>query len=481
MGNNSKTIEHPRADFYIVFPFYVTNWDSFSQGLSSAGIWEPVTNPSRQTLKNVINSYLGEDAPREFPLQAGMAYLGKLHKSSNRSLSSFTGEVAFKNARGELIFKNGDLVRSFWPEFEIGLHIAPNRHSGVAVFCLSTGNCSLKEAVEINYAIQKCDDELMPTLCSFRGGDWISCPGRSTLKELFMSTLPEAVAPDNEARFLMASCVMVDTSGGRDDNSLRDGLTRLGLVQGWSYNIDDKEKQRCQNLFENIWTYASHEGFATIAMTPDVTKEKFFGDFHARFPKSYLPIYLANILAEMTYRSALGKLDMVALSPDEQDRIQETRVMLGFEPSPYTHLIRLMDSIKTVWHFDEKFDVIMSSIGARIARLEVERLKVEKTNQQLAIQRKAEAEEATKRRDEEMAREKAAREKRDRDINILLGFMGIGQVVFGILQLLGVETIGGLRVATSPVLKIISIVLSAAFFILIMVILIKVVFRRRLE
>lgn len=463
----------------MVFPFRVTDWDSFARELSDSGIWDPVTNPSRQSLKNVINSYLGEEEPAEFPLRAGLAYLGDLHKSPSRSLSSFTGEVAFRDAKGNLLFVNGESVRTFWPEFEIGLHIAPNRHSGVAVFHVATGNCSLKEAVEINYAIQKCDDDLVPTLCSFRGGKWVSCPGRSTLKELFRTALPEALVPDNEARFLMASCIMVDTSDCTDDDSLRDGLTRLGLVKGERYDIGTPEKQRCLTLFKNIWTYASSEGFAAIAMTPEITGEKFLRDFHARFPKSYLQVYLANILAELTYRSAMSRLDEVAVSPDEQDRIRETRVMLGLEPSHYTHLIQLMDSIKTVWHFDEKYDIIISSIGARIARLEAERLEVEKANQQLAIQRKEDAEEARKRREKERETEKEAREKRDRDVNILLGFMGIGQVVFGILQLLGAETVGGSCVAGSPVLKVVGLVLSAIFLILIVVLLFKVVFRSK--
>lgn len=470
----NESLSHPRADFYVIFPFHIKDPNAFEDGLKASGIWERKTDCTKQTLKNIINSYLGEDEPSEFPIIPGQAFTGHIGKSPNPVFSSFTGKVTFKNAKGEFCFlKEDGSVRSFWPGFDVDLHIAPNRHSGVAFFQLSTGSCSLQEAVNINYTIQKCDPDQVPILCSFRDEAWIPIDGRKTLKELFLGLLPDAVSPENAARFLMASNVMVDTSTKPDTSALEDALTRLGMVKGWSYKIDDFEKKRCEHLFDNIWTYASHEGFATIALTPDIQKEKFLNDFHGRFPKSYLPIYLTTVLAELTYKSAIKHLNTISVSPDEQDRIRETRIMLMFEPSPYTHLIRLMNSIKEVWHFEEKYQVITSSINARIASIEAERLKIERKNQELALQRKSEAEVARRAREEEKQREREKQDRHDRTINLLLGFIGIGQVVFAILQLLGADYVMGLSVANSRGLSIASIVMLAVFTALIIILLVR--------
>lgn len=483
--HKNKSISHPRADYYVTFPFHINNWKDFDKDLHASGIWEAKTDCTRESLRNVVNSYLGEDKPVEFPIQSGLAYTGYIQRSSNKSLSSFAGEVAFRDAKGKMICmekrdpETGEqMVRTFWPEFEIDLHVAPNRHCGVAVMRLSTGDCSLKEAVEINYTIQKCDERQTPAICSFRDGEWHVIEGRSSLSEIFLDVLPKALVPENEARFIMASCVMVDTSDGQDDLKLEDALMRLGMVKGWLYDLDKTDKKLCRKLFNNIWTYASHEGFAAIAMTPDLEKERYLKEFHGRFAKSYLSVFIANVLADLTYRSALRNLDAVADSLEEQDRIQETRIMLRFEPSPYSHLIQLMNSMAEVWRFEEKYEVIAASIRARIDNKEAERLQVEKRNQELAIQKKAEDDAARRALEDEKTREREARERHDRNVNLLLGFIGLGQVLFAILQLLGAEEVMGEAVAKSPELTIVSVIFSVGFFVMIIWAVLKALHRK---
>ena len=481
MVKKTISLNHPRADFYVIYPFYIADGDAFWNSIGSAGIWEPKTNCSRQSLKNIVNTYLGEDDPIDFPIKRGLSYIGHIQNSSSPALKSFTGEIAFQNSKGEALFLEKDnKVRSFWPDFDLELHITPNMHSGVLVFHLATGECHLSAAVDINYHIQKCDDDQIPLLCSFRGGEWAPQDGRRTLKELFQAVLPKDIISVNDARFLMGSCVMVDTSSGIPSTKELDTvLTRLGMVKDWKYKLTELDVSRCLHLFNNIWAYSSLEGFATIAMTPDIEKETFLKDFHGRFPKSYLSVFLTTILADLTYKSALRNVDIVAGSTAEMDFIRETRVVLNLEPSHYTHLNRLFSRMKETWSFDQKYEVIVDSLNARARTIEAERLELEKKNRELAQKRENDRMEERKKREAAIALEKEIRDKRDRDINLLLGFIGIGQVVFAIIQLLGAENVAGWDVARSTALSWASVIFCALFFILILVVLIRAIPKRR--
>lgn len=478
METKSATIVFPRADFFVLFPFFINDWPGFERGLNESGIWRAKSDCSRQSLKNTIHAYLGEDEARDFPIRTGLAFIGDIQKSRDPALSSFTGEVAFKSAKGQLLFSK-DTVRTFWPEFEIEAHVAPSRHAGVAMLRFATGNCSLHEAVDINYTIQKCDPTLIPSMCSFRDGEWSPVNGRETLKALFEGLLPGCITPVNDARFLMACNVGVDTSAKPDETDIENALVKLGMVKDWKYKTNDDERSRIKKLFENIWTHASHEGFAAVYLTADMQAETFLKDFHGRFPKSYLPVYLVSILSELTYLGALRNPDHVANNLEELDRVRETNLVLNFEPSHYTHLIQLMDSFRDTMHFDKKFEIILSNIEARRAQIDAQRLQVEKENQALALQRKAEADEARKRMEEEKRIEEQKREARDRDINFLLGFIGIGQVVFAILQLLGAESIFGWRAAGSEPLRIVAIVFTAIFSVMIIYLIVMAFIKRR--
>ena len=478
METKSLRTGFPRADFYVIFPFFINDWSGFECGLAESGIWRAKTDCSRQSLKNTIHAYLGEDEARDFPIQTGLAFIGDIQKSKDPSLSSFTGEVAFMNAKGELL-PSKDKVRTLWPDFMIETHVAPSRHAGLAMLHFKTKTCSLHEAVDINYTIQKCDPKLIPFLCSFRNGEWSPVKGRETLKALFEGLLPGCITPVNDARFLMASNVGVDTSAKPKVADIENALVKLGMVKDWKYKTNEDERNGIKKLFENIWTHASHEGFAAVYLTPDMQAEIFLKDFHGRFPKSYLPIYLVSILAELTFQWAMRNPDYVANKLEELDRARETNLVLNFEPSHYTHHIQLMDSFRNTLHLDKKFEIILSNIEARRAQIDAQRLQLEKENQALALQRKAEAEEAGKRMEEEKKIEQQNREARDRNINFLLGFIGIGQVVFAILQLLGAESIFGSRAAESETLRIAAIVSTALFSAMIIYLIVMAFIKKR--
>ena len=140
-------------------------------------------------------------------------------------------------------------------------------------------------------------------------------------------------------------------------------------------------------------------------------------------------------MAEMTYTSALRHLNDVARSSKEQDRLREARLSVTLSVSHYDHLNRLMKSLLRNRDFDAKYQAIQSSIDSRKMKLENER-------------------------------------------NLLLGFIGIGQVVFAILQLLGAEYVMGFSVANSRALDIASIVMLSVFTALIIYLLVRLFTRK---
>lgn len=479
MKQSPAIINHPRADFYVTLPFFIDDWSSFEGILKESGIWKEKTDCSRQSLKNLANCYLGEEDAMDFPIQKGMAFIGYIQKSKNTAFSSFTGEIAFRSAKGQMLFPIGGGYRTFWPDFEIEMHVAPSRHGGVALFHLATGDCPLQEAVNINYTIQKCDEALMPQICSFRDGVWTPMEGRKNLKELIYGLLPGGIAPVNDTRFHMISSVGVDTSSGLKPTVIESALVRLGMVKDWKYKIVDVVQNKILKPYDNIWTMVSHEGFSVVYLTPDMKKEVFLKDFFGRFPKSYMPIYLIGILAEQSFLGALRDLDYVAEHSGELDRLRETHLTLNFEPSHYSHLNDLMTSVTDVLNLEKKYEIILASISARRTQIETQRLKIEQENQKMALQRMAEEEKQRielERRNKEVQK---AKEKRDKTINFLLGFMGVGQVVFAILQLVGAEQVAGWYFARSKALIWVSWATIVIFTVLIIYIIVGLLRKSR--
>ena len=226
-------------------------------------------------------------------------------------------------------------------------------------------------------------------------------------------------------------------------------------------------------MFNNILTSSSREGFAAIAISHDPEHElPFIVDFGTTFNQSYLPLYLATTMADQVYVGAIRNMDQIATNVKEQDYLREARLVMAIPPSPYEHLNRQMERILQGRNLNEKYETIRESILSRKEQIEFERLEVEKQNRRIALQKKEE--------DEKMRREiEEKRETRDRRINFLLGFIGIGQVVFAILQLLGANNVMGNCVADSPELKIASIVMLTIFAGLIIYLLVRLFTERR--
>lgn len=428
------------ADFYFIAPIYINDWAAFEKEFKNKSKWTSRLGKGKGSLKNFLSCFLGEKEPLEFPMQTGAAYNGLLHGSDNAALKSINGQLKFKSAKDKPL-EAGDDISFIIASNAIVLHVAPN-HKCATVYinlkCMS--DITLGQAVSLNYQLHKSDRQQTPQIYMENSdGEWICTPGRATLVEIISGMLPEnAFEYASRDRFITSTLLRLDTSDNPDEAEITDSLVRLGLAEDHKYKTTTDASSRIKRLFDNIMTYASTEAFATIVRSPYPDYEsEFIKDFNNKaFNKSYLPLYLAAILADNCLKSALRHLDTIADDPDEQDRLRESRMIYSFEPANHTHLNTLMKSIRIDRHFEMKYEAVTQSVEARRIRNESRRLKLEEETRKL--------EEVARRLEEErLARQEAAQARRDRYMNLLLGFIGIGQVVFAVLQLAGANYIFG--------------------------------------
>lgn len=449
------------ADFYFIAPIYINDWNAFEKEFKNTSKWTNRLGKGKGSLKNFLSCFLGEKEPLEFPMQAGSAYNGLLQCSGNAALKSINGQLKFKSAKDKPLDAGDDILFTIESD-AIVLNVAPNHKCATAYINLKCrSEITLDQAVSLNYQLHKSDRQQSPKIyMKGQDGEWVCSPGRATLVEIINGMLPEnAFEYAYRDRFISSTLLRLDTSDNPDEAEISDSLVRLGLAEDHKYKTSAEASSKVKRLFDNIMTYASNEALATVVLSPDPDNEReFIKDFNKKaFNKSYLPLYLAAILADNCLKCALRHLDTIADDPDEQDRLREARMIYSFEAAQHTHLNKLMESIRADRQFELKYEAVTQSIEARRIRNESRRLKLEEEARKL--------EEAARRLEEErVARQEAAQARRDRFMNLLLGFIGIGQVVFAVLQLAGANYIFGRSDNADSVVKYFSLILSLVFF-----------------
>lgn len=449
------------ADFYFIAPLYINDWNAFEKEFKNTSKWTSRLGKGKGSLKNFLSCFLGEKEPQEFPMQAGSAYNGLLQCSGNAALKSINGRLKFKSAKDKPLDAGDDILFTIESD-AIVLNVAPNHKCATAYINLKCrSEITLDQAVSLNYQLHKSDRQQSPKIyMENSGGEWVCTPGRATLVEIINGMLPEnAFEYTYRDRFISSTLLRLDTSDNPDEAEISDSLVRLGLAEDHKYKTSAEASSKVKRLFDNIMTYASNEALATVVLSSDPDNEReIITDFNKKaFNKSYLPLYLAAILADNCLKSALRHLDTIADDPDEQDRLREARMIYSFEAAQHTHLNKLMESIRADRQFELKYEAVTQSIEARRIRNESRRLKLEEEARKL--------EEAARRLEEErVARQEAAQARRDRFMNLLLGFIGIGQVVFAVLQLAGANYIFGRSDNADSVVKYFSLILSLVFF-----------------
>ncbi len=449
------------ADFYFIAPLYINDWAAFEKEFENTSKWTSRLGKGKGSLKNFLSCFLGEKEPLEFPMQPGLAYNGLLQCSGNAALKSINGQLKFKSAKDKPLEAGDDIFFTIASD-AIVINVSPNHKCATVYINLKCkSDITLAQAVSLNYQLHKTDRKQTPKIyLENSDGEWVCSPGRASLLEIIKGMLPEnAYEFAYSERFISSTVLRLDTSDNPPRDEINDSLVRLGLSEDHKYKIPVEAFSKVKNLFDNIMTYASTEALAAVVLSPDPDHEsEFIEDFNNKaFNKSYLPLYLAAILADNCLKSALRHLDTIADDPDEQDRLREARMIYSFEPAQHTHLNKLMESIRADRQFELKYESVTQSVEARRIRNESRRLKLEEEARKL--------EEAARRLEEErVARQEAAQARRDRFMNLLLGFIGIGQVVFAVLQLAGANYIFGRSDNADSVVKYFSLILSLIFF-----------------
>lgn len=449
------------ADFYFIAPLYINDWDAFEEEFKNTSKWTSRLGKGKGSLKNFLSCFLGEKEPLEFPMQPGLAYNGLLQCSGNAALKSINGQLKFKSAKDKPLEAGDDIFFTIASN-AIVINVSPNHKCATVYINLKCkSDITLAQAVSLNYQLHKTDRKQTPKIyLENSDGEWVCSPARASLLEIIKGMLPEnAYEFAYSERFISSTVLRLDTSDNPPRDEINDSLVRLGLSEDHKYKIPVEAFSKVKNLFDNIMTYASTEALAAVVLSPDPDHEsEFIEDFNNKaFNKSYLPLYLAAILADNCLKSALRHLDTIADDPDEQDRLREARMIYSFEPAQHTHLNKLMESIRADRQFELKYEAVTQSVEARRIRNESRRLKLEEEARKL--------EEAARRLEEErVARQEAAQARRDRFMNLLLGFIGIGQVVFAVLQLAGANYIFGRSDNADSVVKYFSLILSLIFF-----------------
>lgn len=457
------------SDFYFICPLIITDWAAFKKNMEHK-MWTEYSKYRSYSIKPLLASFLGATKAEDFPISCGMQFQGEIQNCENALFASFHDE---KNSF-VFIDKKGTQIKGIGEKYNMNptmqLYVSPNKCSALYLLKLTTDSIStLTEVENASYVLHKTDHKQAP----FIYNDGINT-GKN-LRNIIEETLPNGgYSWESESRFISATYARIDASS-KDFNikEVQDTLVRLSLCKDQKYRISDEEVKRVLPVFNNILTSSSREGFAAIAISHDPEHElPFIVDFGTTFNQSYLPLYLATTMADQVYVGAIRNMDQIATNVKEQDYLREARLVMAIPPSPYEHLNKQMERILQGRNLNEKYETIRESILSRKEQIEFERLEVEKQNQRIALQKKEE--------DEKMRREiEEKRETRDRRINFLLGFIGIGQVVFAILQLLGANNVMGNCVADSPELKIASIVMLAIFAGLIIYLLVRLFTERR--
>ena len=415
------------AEYYLIAPFHINNWSSFSTNLPA--IWKPNHSYNERSIKEHVANYLGYvESSHNSLLSSGIAYEGNLQHSNDKFLTSWKGDITLCTSDGD---NHPKAKQKLSPDNIVAMHVAPNKTSGLAIIKLKSSGGTLEEVVTTNYYLHKSDMAQSPYMKMKTGFDRENNRPvfgvRGVLLDIFKKILPnESYEWENPARFVTATYVQIDSSANKDIKGIKKQLALLGQAKDDTYLLSDSAIDDSVELYQNIWTYASAEGFASVVLndTPG-NAPQFIRDSAITFEKSYLPLFLTNVIADTVLSNALRNLDIVASDVHEQNKIRETRLVIALSASHYEHLNRLLFCCRSGRNLEEKYSSIVECIDARRMQLERERLEIEKKQQEAEqIRRKQE-------------------DNRDRSINYILGFIGIGQVIFAILQMTGVDDIFG--------------------------------------
>lgn len=424
MSNNKNDIKIYKVDYFVIAPFRIRDKKAFQRGMleaSSKKLWQQ-NNRNKGSLKEHLLAFLGQQtAEMDTVITPGHAFQTNFQNSEDRFLSTWKSDIRFVKQNDEELTIGNPTAQ---PEQTMELYIAPNYACGIAVLPLSGKQETLSDVVKMNYVLHKTDLKQAPKMKRKSSFDrstgthiWTDIQvsptmGESrcgTLLDIFEHAMPaKEYVWDNPNRLVMATYVSIAADENTDMELVKKNIISIGQVKNDSYQFAWNSLGEVSELYSNILAYATPEGFVCCVLNDQGDKAgEFIRNFGTdAFRKSYLPIFFSSILADLIVTNAIRNLDEVAGNTKEQNLVREAQLAVSLTPSHYEHLIRLMRICKDGRQFDEKASTIRDHIEARKMQLESY-------------------------------------------LNLILGFIGVGQVVFAILEFTGVNFVFGDNFANS--------------------------------
>lgn len=454
------------ADLYFLAPLRIKDYNTFKDNLISAGWVRPSDVPfdlyAQDALYESEAAFLGILKDGDSPLSKdGECFVAPEFPKEGTMLSHFRSTFKKKNTGKELTFairkKRQFEADPIWLEgLSMGnitrIHVSPDKT--IAVFLLhfrmpqkENQTQSIKQVESTSYWLHKTDEQAPQIIV-----DGHPIPGFETVLEIIKSLINssiEVASLYHPGRLLTATYVQVKQPKQMPDDEydgymkdLRDYVTHIGLSKDQAYDISEADKEETFNLFNNILVHASPEGFCgAFLVEEEQVNTGFMEKTSTTFLKSYLPIFIETVLVELSSVHMLDRRETNRLR-EQSERFRELKLMEAMPVSRYSHLLQLKTILSNALSIQPKIETVSEYLD-------------------------------TLREQHEQHQES--------NLNILIGFMGVGQVVFAILQIIGVEKLFGNAVVDSVLARNVSTGIVVMFIILTIAIIVLVVkaLRRR--
>lgn len=449
------------ADLYFLAPLKIYDYRRFEANLTEAG-WVrtsdvPYELYARDALYESEAAFLGILKDGASPLSKdGVCFVAPDSPGSGTILDHFRDTFKKNRNNGKALEfaikkKQQSGPDPVWLEgLAIGnilrIHVSPDK--SIAIFLLhfrmpQKGNMcqSIRQVESTNYWLHKTDDQA--PLISVEGN---LVPGYETVPDIINSLLNssgDVASPYHPGRLLTATYIQVKQPGQMTEKEqndyvkdLRAHIARIGLSKMQSYDISDADREGTFNLFRNIMVHTSPEGFCSAFLVEEGQQNTCFMEKSSTtFLKSYLPIFIETLLVDLVSVHMLDKKEPDRLC-EQSEQFRELKLMEVMPVSRYTHLLQLKRIISNSLSVSSKIETVSEYLDA---------LREQKEQRQESY------------------------------LNLMIGFLGIGQVVFAILQTIGVGRLLGPAEANSTLAKGVTAGIVLIFIILTVVIIVLVV------
>lgn len=354
--------------------------------------------------------FVAPDLPREGTILRIFHDTFWMKKNVGRKLSF---EIK-KEAKSRQTAEAGNDVSPIWLDgLTIGnvirIHISPDKE--LALFLLhfrlpqqrSQASQSMSQVESTSYWLHKTDDQ-SPTIY-VEGQAEVSFSTVLGIVSTLIHSPADVASLYHPGRLLTATYVQVSppegaTGSTADDymREIRGHVVSIGQSKDYKYELPE-DSHEVHHLFRNILVHVSPEGFCgTFINAEEKDNTGFISKSSTTFLKSYLPVFIECVLTDLVSTNMLSQKGRRKknLLTEQSEQFRELKLMNVMPVSRYSHLQQLKSIITGALAIQPKIETVSAYL--------------------------------------ETLREQA-KQRQDNNLNFLIGFMGVGQVVFAILEL----------------------------------------------